>query len=754
MECAMMPPAPTSSRARRRGPRLWTPTLRASVLAAACLGLGSGSAPALADPIYPHVPCYTGADAKSYAQYPPECPRGFTSHDGVLLIANGLPPGSSILGRLSFSSFTNLTETLGGPLGGEITLVDATARLDMRGTGFLAFYSRTLFMPVTMVLHTGPQNTLADARTFPVDVDQLQGQLFPGDPDFDLLRLTAGTGFGMPSPGRATVTRDHTGEFLMDSFWDLTYRVDFVGAPGGPFAGMSGSTTSEHRQRAGMHTNKACNLPDNGTGTADWTPFCAGWETKTETLLYDDGAGTFLIGDMARRPPGGLALAPGGPYGGEQATDIEDMRLVIVGEGALAGFNRVVGLPNQAQHDLGPVMTGTPFQGRISDPTFLFAQIVGDPDFDLLRVGSGTALGFPTRGHTTLTRDGAGDWMLDSFFDITYRVDFVGAPGGPLAGLSGSTIGDARGQAGRERPGYCLQPDNGTGTAGFPPFCSPGYRSPRHLRGMLNGMPAGSPVLVDIEILPMTLVSTAPGGPLGGETQTWDARVAIEMTGTGLFLGYSRAIWILATVGTATAPVTPGTTPQHFETDLTDILGALPPGDPDFDLLRITGGTSFGMPSPGHTSLTHAGGSDWNVDSFFDITYRIDFIGAPGGPFAGMSGSTNDRQRFLNGDHPTLATPPGARPVAISVSPARPNPARDGAAVTLSLPRRSAVRFAVHDVAGRLVRIVEDGTREAGVYTLAWDGRGASGGRVGPGLHLLRVDAGGARFTRRVIVTR
>ncbi len=37
-------------------------------------------------------------------------------------------------------------------------------------------------------------------------------------------------------------------------------------------------------------------------------------------------------------------------------------------------------------------------------------------------------------------------------------------------------------------------------------------------------------------------------------------------------------------------------------------------GDPDFDLLRITGGYAFLMPSPGHTTLTQVG-SLWAVDS-------------------------------------------------------------------------------------------------------------------------------------------
>jgi hypothetical protein len=71
-------------------------------------------------------------------------------------------------------------------------------------------------------------------------------------------------------------------------------------------------------------------------------------------------------------------------------------------------------------------------------------------------------------------------------------------------------------------------------------------------------------------------------------------------------------------------------------------------GDPDFDTLQITGGSLFGMPSPGHTTLTRLGppGSDFNVDSFFDIEYRIDFTGAPGSILEGLSGSTQATVRM------------------------------------------------------------------------------------------------------------
>ena len=74
----------------------------------------------------------------------------------------------------------------------------------------------------------------------------------------------------------------------------------------------------------------------------------------------------------------------------------------------------------------------------------------------------------------------------------------------------------------------------------------------------------------------------------------------------------------------------------------------MPPGDPDFDLLRITAGNGFGLPSPGHTTLTQQPGGNWNVDSFFDITYRIDFVGAPGGSLAGQSDSQVGTVRLMD----------------------------------------------------------------------------------------------------------
>ena len=84
---------------------------------------------------------------------------------------------------------------------------------------------------------------------------------------------------------------------------------------------------------------------------------------------------------------------------------------------------------------------------------------------------------------------------------------------------------------------------------------------------------------------------------------------------------------------------------QAFNTDLFTLQGQTFT-DPDFTLLRISAGTGFALPSPGHRSFTQMSGG-WAVDSFFDINYRIDFIGSVRGPFVGMSASTSGMYHFV-----------------------------------------------------------------------------------------------------------
>lgn len=188
-----------------------------------------------------------------------------------------------------------------------------------------------------------------------------------------------------------------------------------------------------------------------------------------------------------------------------------------------------------------------------------------------------------------------------------------------------------------------IVPDVG-GTAGFP-LQVEYYEVVPGTMGILDGLPPGG----FIEVNPIRRVplggSESAGGSLGGTRVIQTEILSMELVGLGAMTGYHRLLNMTMQLEIHTAPRTPGNPTQSFSTVLWGLQGQLPPGDPDFDLLRITGGTGFGLPSPGHTTLTQVQGG-WSVDSFFDITYRIDFVGRPGSVFTSRSGSTTGTTRM------------------------------------------------------------------------------------------------------------
>jgi hypothetical protein len=402
-----------------------------------------------------------------------------------------------------------------------------------------------------------------------------------------------------------------------------------------------------------------CPVPDNGGGTVNLPPAGCGYVSPQDLHMIIDGlpVGTTINVGVEHQEFFNIISSPGGSLGGEIEQFQSFLGLTMLGTGLLSGFNRVVGIQAQAETHIGPRTPGDPVQSFDTDMFRLQGQLPpGDPDFDLLRITAGTGFGLPSPGHTTLTGTPGGNWNVDSFFDITYRIDFIGHSPGPLGGMSGSTTGTIRMQSGQPAPPPCTVVDDGSGTVSLPP-AGCGYVSPADLHRMLDGLPPGTTVEIDAKHDRFFNVTRTPGGSLGGEHETFNSSLTLVLRGTGSQTGFFRTLVVPTSCQSDTAPRTPGDPIQSFDTDMQGIQGQLPPGDPDFDLLRITAGTGFGMPSPGHTTLTQMPGGNWAVDSFFDITYRIDFIGAPGGRLGGMSGSTTGTIRMGAGQ-PSAACPP------------------------------------------------------------------------------------------------
>jgi hypothetical protein len=250
----------------------------------------------------------------------------------------------------------------------------------------------------------------------------------------------------------------------------------------------------------------------------------------------------------------------------------------------------------------------------------------------------------------------------------------------PVAALAAALVSLAF-TASPSRAVPVLVPDAG-GTAQMPILSD-------HIGGTPMQIVAGLPPATTIDIAALwkapLLYEEIPGGTLGG-TQAGGGGTLFNwtMTGTGSLLGFNRVINMPGASSLLSFPATPpldtqagfevhaaprtlGDPMQCFDTSLFRMFSQIT-GDPDFDLLRVVAGSDFGLPSPGHTNLLQ-NGINWEVDSFFDVTYRIDFVGRPGGALGGMSGSTTGVVRFSLGDPiPCIPEPTSIALIVVGVA--------------------------------------------------------------------------------------
>jgi photosystem II stability/assembly factor-like uncharacterized protein len=171
-------------------------------------------------------------------------------------------------------------------------------------------------------------------------------------------------------------------------------------------------------------------------------------------------------------------------------------------------------------------------------------------------------------------------------------------------------------------------------------------------------------------------------------------------------------------------------------------------------------------PPIGGGALDAAGSVSAGTWVELDVTSAVTGNGTVSFAVSGGSSNTVDYSSSEGGNPPQLvvvasgsaAETPGETLRSAEMAPKGivtlglnyPNPFQGGTTIQYSLPVRTSARLVIYDVSGRAVRTLVDGEQAAGAQRATWDGRDAHGSRVGPGVYIYRLEAGGTSLTRRM----
>jgi hypothetical protein len=89
--------------------------------------------------------------------------------------------------------------------------------------------------------------------------------------------------------------------------------------------------------------------------------------------------------------------------------------------------------------------------------------------------------------------------------------------------------------------------------------------------------------------------------------------------------------------------------------------------------------------------------------------------------------------------------------VGLSLAQNRPNPFGARTEISFDLPREARVDLRIFEIAGRLVRRLENGVLPARAHTITWDGRTDLGVQVNAGIYIVRLQVESAVATRRMV---
>jgi hypothetical protein len=140
----------------------------------------------------------------------------------------------------------------------------------------------------------------------------------------------------------------------------------------------------------------------------------------------------------------------------------------------------------------------------------------------------------------------------------------------------------------------------------------------------------------------------------------------------------------------------------------------------------------------------------------FYVLYSSDDRGGTG--LQGTEGASNvDYIKFMGVDLDDLGIGdqvkggPGL-PRAASLMQNYPNPFNPSTSISFQLAERSNVTVKIFDVRGRMVKTLVDGVKEAGEYTVQWNGKESTGQQVSSGIYFYTMETDDFSSTRKMVI--
>ena len=96
----------------------------------------------------------------------------------------------------------------------------------------------------------------------------------------------------------------------------------------------------------------------------------------------------------------------------------------------------------------------------------------------------------------------------------------------------------------------------------------------------------------------------------------------------------------------------------------------------------------------------------------------------------------------------------GVVPTGYALSQNHPNPFNPETTIRYALAEAGEVRLSLYNVSGQLIRTLVDGERAVGSYSVRWDGKDDAGRDVASGVYVGRMEVGGFRTVRKMVLVR